>query len=80
MCRIASSSAIMMLYISYTPDVKKKISLFQYRNLLVQETELGWQLVHVAGKEFISGMHRRTTDSSPPAQHISHHIHPTTYL
>lgn len=57
--------------------------LSQCRNVLVQETKLGRQLVHIARKEFTSGVHRRTTDSSPQTQHIfhliSHNIHPTAY-
>lgn len=77
---IALSSAIMTLCISYSPDVNK---VSQCRNVLVQETELGRQLVRIARKEFTLGMRRRTTDSSPQTQHISHHIsynmHPTTY-
>lgn len=55
----------------------------QCRNVLVQKTGLGQQLVCIIGKEFTSGMHTRTTESSYQTQHIfphiSHNVYPTVY-
>lgn len=78
MCRIASSSAIMMLYISYTPDVKKKISLSMQklvsagdRTWLAADPR-SWKGIHI---RYAQEDHRLITSSTtyiPP--HTSHHI------